>query len=216
MQADMIRSLRENSPVHLDGMPVLEVQDYLATEHGPLRSETERLSRNLLMFELDRAQVIIRPSGTEPKVKIYVDVEGSKLPGENCRKNSAQCAQRLAARVVDDCIGRIGFALSASAKLLPDYVDLDLKADFGAGFRSDVVAAATNLAQSSDAERLQWLRDRLESYGAGADPLGPAGPALGYLLEELRRESNDATIKESLLRLADAVAGTHSPTEWTS
>ena len=79
--AEMMRSLREQPPAELGGMPVLRARDLLAPEFGPLRSDTERLSRNFLVYDLEAAQIVVRPSGTEPKAKIYVDVEGSKLPG---------------------------------------------------------------------------------------------------------------------------------------
>jgi phosphomannomutase len=76
MLAQMMQSLRDHPPAALGGAPVLRSRDFLSEEHGPLRGDTERLSRNLLAYDLDSAQVVVRPSGTEPKAKIYVDFEG--------------------------------------------------------------------------------------------------------------------------------------------
>ena len=214
--SNMMRSLRENPPVQFDDLPVLRRRDFLSSEHGPLRSKTERLSRNLLLFELEQAHIVIRPSGTEPKAKIYVDVEGCALPGVHDRSGVVSFGRRLANRVFEECIGRNGFRLSASASLLPDYVDLHLKSDFDVGFRASLLAAAISLNDSSEAEQLKWLRERLEPFGAGADPLGPAGPATTSLLEELCRETNSPTMQLALRRLEQTVAKTRIRVSWVT
>jgi hypothetical protein len=177
----MMQSLRDNPPAALGGMTVLRARDFLSEEHGPLRSDTERLSRNLLAYDLEKAQVVVRPSGTEPKAKIYVDFEGGRLDGVQAR----QRAEELAAQVVDECIGRSGFSLSPSARLLPDYVDLDLKLQFGTAFREELKACADRLAASSRDEQLEWLRRRLAPYAPGADPLEATASALSALLKEI-------------------------------
>ena len=58
--------------------------------HGPLLSDTDRAARNVLAYRMaNGARVIIRPSGTEPKNKVYVEVPAAPLvqrPGtRNCR-----------------------------------------------------------------------------------------------------------------------------------
>jgi phosphomannomutase len=190
---DMMDSLRRQPPAEFDGMPVRRALDLLRPEHGPLRSDTERLSRNFLVYELDRAQVVIRPSGTEPKAKIYVDLEGA-TPAE---------ARALAARISVDCIGRLGFKLSTAASLLPDYVDLDLRAAFDTKFRPELEAALPKLSQQGHSEQLQWLRERLASYGLGSDPLGATSAAVGHLLGELGQQD-----------LQHTVLGVTTPVDW--
>ena len=159
---------------------------------------------------------MIRPSGTEPKAKIYVDVEGAAMSPESGTRNVARIAQGLAARVVDECIGRIGFTLSAGAKLLPDYVDLDLKADFDTHFRSDLLASAVSLSHLEEGERLCWLRDRLAAYSLGADPLAPTGPALIHLLQELEREGASPVIHEAVVRLSRSLTRVSIPATWVT
>ncbi len=212
--ADMMNSLREKPPANFDGLPVLEVRDYLSPQYGPLRSETEQLSRNLLLFGLEQARVVVRPSGTEPKAKVYVDVEGCKLAAPSDRRKAMRFAQRLARRVVEECIGRVGFRLSASANLLPDYVDLDLKAIFDTGFRNDLLAWAGRLGHLSSEEKLGWLRERLAPYGAGADPLSATSAALAHMLRELSNEVASPAIKEAFHDLEQTVADVSSPVEW--
>jgi phosphoglucomutase/phosphomannomutase len=185
--ADMMRSLREKPPTAFGGQPILRSRDLLATEFGPLRSDTERLSRNFLVYETAAAQIVVRPSGTEPKAKIYVDVEGAKLPGAaaGSRPEAARFARNLAGAVSDDCIGRIGYKLSDSAALLPDYVDLDLKAGFDRDFTPELNRKVPELVGMTPEAQLAWHRERLAAFGAGSDPLATAGPALSHLLKTL-------------------------------
>ena len=173
--ANMMRSLRENPPTDFDGSPVLRSRDLLSSEYGPVRTDTERLSRNFLVFETASAQIVVRPSGTEPKAKIYVDFEGASLPD---RTAAARAASSLATKVFEACIARIGFQLSASAQRLPDYVDLDLKADFDTAFRRDLLAAIEDLAKKSArgafglvANATASLRRRGRSAGSGGGGL---------------------------------------------
>jgi phosphoglucomutase len=212
--AGMMSSLRENPPVKFGGMPVIRTRDLLSAAHGPILSETERLSRNFMVFELEAARIVVRPSGTEPKAKIYVDVEGSKLPGVPTRKTAARFASSLAANVLADCIARVGFHLSDSAKLLPDYIDLDLKALFDTGFRHELLTAADNLGHQSRPEQLAWLRDHLAPYGAGSDPLAATAPAVVHLLAELRTKVGNPGVADALQGLAESVAESPAQVEW--
>jgi hypothetical protein len=211
---NMMGSLRAQSPQQFDGMPVLRFRDLLSPEHGPIRSETDKLSRNFLVFELEHAQIVVRPSGTEPKAKIYVDVEGAGIPGITGRPDAAAFARKLAREVLNECIGRIGFRLSAIAHLLPDYLDLDLKADFDASFRGDLIAEIGKLSGQSEAEQIAWLRERLKAYGGGSDPIGPTGATLEALFDELSQEAGSAAERETLGSLKRAVAAARTPVDW--
>ncbi len=199
--AGMMRSLRERPPAAFGEMPVLRARDLLSPEYGPLRSETEQLSRNFLVYEMGFAQVVVRPSGTEPKAKIYVDVEGSRLTGEAAtnRTAAAQFAANLAAQVATDCISRVGYRLSPSAALLPDYIDLDLKSAFDTEFRADLIAASATLNSLPPEQRLSWLRRRLAPYGSGSDPLESAGIAVAHLVKTLREEGVELNLQEAAL-----------------
>ncbi|MFE9972763.1 phospho-sugar mutase [Streptomyces hirsutus] len=65
--ADAMRRLRENPPAELAGLPVTEAED--------LTRGTDALPpTDGLRYTLRGARVIVRPSGTEPKLKCYLEV----------------------------------------------------------------------------------------------------------------------------------------------
>ncbi|MYW08165.1 phospho-sugar mutase [Streptomyces sp. SID2563] len=65
--ADAMRRLREQPPAALAGLPVTSAED--------LSRGTDRLPpTDGLRYTLDGARVIVRPSGTEPKLKCYLEV----------------------------------------------------------------------------------------------------------------------------------------------
>ncbi|AIS00190.1 phospho-sugar mutase [Streptomyces glaucescens] len=65
--ADAMRRLREQPPTRLAGLPVTRAED--------LTRGTEKLPpTDGLRYTLEGARVIVRPSGTEPKLKCYLEV----------------------------------------------------------------------------------------------------------------------------------------------
>lgn len=65
--ADAMRRLREQPPASLAGLPVTQAED--------LTQGTDKLPpTDGLRYTLDGARVIVRPSGTEPKLKCYLEV----------------------------------------------------------------------------------------------------------------------------------------------
>ena len=80
---NIMAGLRGNAPTKIDGKKVVHFIDYKEeTKMSILNSrdrEEQILPRvNVLQFDLeDEAKVIIRPSGTEPKIKAYTFVKGT-------------------------------------------------------------------------------------------------------------------------------------------
>lgn len=72
------RVLRENPPKTFGAFSVEEYTDYQT--HEPMVSETDRAAKDILVFQLkgneavSSIKVTIRPSGTEPKTKIYLEL----------------------------------------------------------------------------------------------------------------------------------------------
>jgi phosphoglucomutase/phosphomannomutase len=78
--AKMLDTLRTNPPQSIGGLPVTGFDD-LRNEDGkmgPFKGETDKAARNFLIFRLGgggmEAKVCLRPSGTEPKAKAYIEV----------------------------------------------------------------------------------------------------------------------------------------------
>ncbi len=80
--ATLMRGLRAHTPAQFAGVPVKAILDYqegTRTENG-VSTPLDFPASNVLFYELEGdAWVCIRPSGTEPKVKVYVNaVAGDK------------------------------------------------------------------------------------------------------------------------------------------
>lgn len=74
--AKIMKGLRENSPASLGGVKVAESRDYLDStvrrSDGSV-GETGLPKTNMLYYVLENGDVyIVRPSGTEPKIKVYI------------------------------------------------------------------------------------------------------------------------------------------------
>ncbi|MFB9467784.1 phospho-sugar mutase [Streptomyces cinereospinus] len=65
--ADAMRRLREQPPARLGGLPVTKAEDLTGGTAGLPPTDG-------LRYTLDGARVIVRPSGTEPKLKCYLEV----------------------------------------------------------------------------------------------------------------------------------------------
>jgi phosphoglucomutase/phosphomannomutase len=75
--AKMLAALRQAPPKEIAGLKVTGFEDLLDEEGrlGPLKGATDRGSRSVLLFRLDdHARLALRPSGTEPKAKAYLEV----------------------------------------------------------------------------------------------------------------------------------------------
>ena len=73
----LMSDLREKVPAEFAGKRVLAVRDYLRGERVDTQGSVSTLEQgksNVLYYELeDGAWICVRPSGTEPKVKLYVN-----------------------------------------------------------------------------------------------------------------------------------------------
>ena len=79
--AEIMTSLRESHPTEIAGMKVTEIADYLESySKNTETSETVAIDlpkSNVLSYSLEGGSgIIVRPSGTEPKIKIYATSVG--------------------------------------------------------------------------------------------------------------------------------------------
>ena len=80
--AGIMAGLREQPPVEIGGYKIVKVTDYQKTE------ETGLPAANVLVYGLEGgATVIVRPSGTEPKIKTYFTTLGKDLAEAEAQKD---------------------------------------------------------------------------------------------------------------------------------
>lgn len=86
--AGIMESLRKNPPTEIAGYRVVKVTDYKKSE------ETGLPAANVLIYALEGgATVVVRPSGTEPKIKTYFTTLGKDLAEAEAQK--AKLAEAL-------------------------------------------------------------------------------------------------------------------------
>lgn len=90
--------LRANPPKEMAGFEIVRTSDYLTSVAVTAEGQTsiELPKSNVLEYELSNGcTAIVRPSGTEPKIKLYLSIVGQNLDeiherttqiGENVKK----------------------------------------------------------------------------------------------------------------------------------
>ena len=85
--AGIMASLRENAPAEIGGYKVVKAVDYKDT------AATGLPAANVLVYTLEGgATVIVRPSGTEPKIKTYFTTLGKDLAEAQAQKDALAAA----------------------------------------------------------------------------------------------------------------------------
>ncbi|MCR4646915.1 MAG: phospho-sugar mutase [Oscillospiraceae bacterium] len=82
--ASLMQNLRDEQPTAIGGLKVISVSDYqtsITTDKTTGAQTAITLPKsNVLVFDLEQgAKVVIRPSGTEPKIKCYYTTVGANL-----------------------------------------------------------------------------------------------------------------------------------------
>ena len=91
---NIMNELRINAPSEIGGFKVIKTDDYLeSVSTDKLSGETNEIKlpkSNVIAFSLEGENaVIVRPSGTEPKIKLYITAVGSS------RDNAAELTKEL-------------------------------------------------------------------------------------------------------------------------
>ena len=127
----MLNSLRTTPPTTIGGLTVISTED-LQDEAGKLgayRGGTDQAARNFLIFRLNgpegvTAKVCLRPSGTEPKAKAYLEVATPPCPAGTSdetwaitRAKADQLVYDLASDFVAQALGTVGQKPKEAVKL---------------------------------------------------------------------------------------------------
>ena len=87
--AEIMSGLRANPLTEIAGYPVVKVTDYKKPE------ETGLPAANVLVYKLEGgAEAIVRPSGTEPKIKTYFTTLGKDLAEAQAQKDALAAAMK--------------------------------------------------------------------------------------------------------------------------
>lgn len=178
----MQSSLRQDPPQEIAGIPVRAFFDHQDTSGrlGEFVSETDRNGRNVLVFHLEGdIRLILRPSGTEPKAKVYIEV-----PSEPCadkeqlphRIQSAQERAQAIAKVFTQCVlARIGIDLPMYALKTSDLVSIRLKRLFAEeilpAWQARISELGSELSTEAVMLEVEWLKNALLPYGKEAKTL---------------------------------------------
>lgn len=122
--ARMLDALRKDPPKEIGGLQVTSFEDLRDEDgrFGPLKGATDASSRNVLVFKFgDEAKAVVRPSGTEPKAKIYLEVCSDPCPpGATPQEWKKTCdavnarLKRLSDDFVRQALAKIGLDPSAA------------------------------------------------------------------------------------------------------
>lgn len=92
---EIMEELRKNGPTDLNGEPVLKVVDYLTGEGVSCKLPKS----NVLEFQSAHSKILVRPSGTEPKVKVYLSSNAATM------EEAADMNNSILAAVTEEYLG---------------------------------------------------------------------------------------------------------------
>ena len=98
----IMKQFRENPPKSIAGSPVVTVKDFATLEQKNIAAGTvEKLvmpttSNVLQYYTEDGTKISIRPSGTEPKIKFYIEVHGTLESAEKYDETNAAAEAKIA------------------------------------------------------------------------------------------------------------------------
>ncbi len=203
----IMESLRQRPLDSIGGLKLVAVVDHWNTkEFGPFVSETDKLPRNVLQFSYDSIMVTVRPSGTEPKLKLYCQI----LPDEDLLKTRGRerleavmkKAERVALEVCKQLLERIDVQLEEPALLLPDIVDLNRKTEFQERTVPSLYSAIAGGQFNNVDEVLAWLKQAVSSMTPGADALPAVKASVNYLCHQWDAKLSQKELLRDLIEWA--------------
>lgn len=200
---NIMRSLREEPFKTLGGHEVRGMVDHWDQERfGPFKSDTDRLPRNVLRFITDAAIVTVRPSGTEPKLKFYVQRlphgEVSTSRGRPLLEELRSKTNAFSQKVYNELLARIDLSLGEPGLLLPDIVDLAQKQKF----ENETVPELHQILLSGKVacleDALAWLREKSAAMTPGADPLPAVRSSIAAVCHQWEKEAGNVPLLNEL------------------
>ena len=91
--AHIMERLRQEPPAEMGGIPVRAWRDYETGKRheGDAVTDADLQGSNVLFYELATGEsLVVRPSGTEPKIKVYALMRGDTA--QQADQRAAHCA----------------------------------------------------------------------------------------------------------------------------
>jgi phosphomannomutase len=165
--------LRATRPTDLGGVDVEEYIDHWDTQRfDEIMGPTDREARNILVFRFDGGQITFRPSGTEPKIKFYVQTR--PMAGGY---GAQDLADRLSDKVYQHVLGILGRELHPAFVSLPDVIPLNSKIAVQETVENDLRRLLSEPDQT-DRFLVDWLAERLADTIPGESSWDIAVPAI--------------------------------------
>jgi phosphoglucomutase/phosphomannomutase len=173
------QQMRTHPPASLGGLKVLSVIDYWdESQFGKFKSETDRSSRNQITFKFEGGlRTTVRPSGTEPKNKVYIEKASEPLGAWASDEEFREVRRQVDNEVLQfsnafmkEMLALVDVELPGYAFEISDLVALERKKHFGEKFlpefetRAKAVQASQETAESVG----KWVDEQLRSYGPDA------------------------------------------------
>jgi len=173
---DMIqKALRKNPPSKIGGYKCARFVDKRKGE--PHKSKTDTTSRNVLIFELESDEelmkVTVRPSGTEPKTKIYFEVGGKlgSLELEQKKERIEEIIEKIAVDMMRHCYSIIDVKMPDRSLKLSMLLPLEVKQKYFEEVEDEIInlKSAVESGAIKKGEAKKKIDDTLEIFGA--DPI---------------------------------------------
>jgi len=200
------QELRTNPPQEVGGLKVVSVNDYWDTaKWGEFKSETDRSARNFITFQFEGdMKASIRPSGTEPKNKIYIEKGTEPLGPDVSDERFFEARRRIDEEVEAFSNACMKMMLAIAGVEMPDYsyrisdlVTLERKRHFATTFTPELETRVEKLAggEGSREELNRWIDSELGSYGPDSRLL-VAGAFRAYLDSARRSDPSKAVVHD--------------------
>jgi len=194
----ILDQLRATPPRAVESFVLQRMTDYWdETKFGAIQSDTDRSARNFIRLEYGSDVVVsVRPSGTEPKIKIYVErvfEPSSSWAGggfATARRDMDGAAQNATLALVDQMLRLAGIELPRPALLVSSLLSLDHRLDFAKKFLPELETRLRAAGPTDAAEIAAWIDARLKAYGSDPRYLVKAGVQAHFAAQPLPPEQD--------------------------